>query len=224
MPYQETASDLERKWLHSHCWYGNDLVYVGSFVSAESPNDPISGTFTRADGTSQVYHELEPSLFAPVIFPNGLYNVPLELQQDIDPRYRTGCWKYSRNPRRSPMRGITRETHRWTCMGQRFIPNEMFLHWSFNLLDVVINPKYVNYHQVFEAVKTSKIVAIARGWAVGLSPQKATDGRHLFMSMYGFCGWAYPDQLVIHHRGSHQEALDFVQRSRLNIPVIYATE
>lgn len=219
--YQETAADLERKWVGSYCRYDSGIVYCGGF-GQNAPAGPIIGSFQLVGGSTTTVPQIYPHLFAPIEFPNGLYNIPFSLQDDFDSRYRVGCWKYHRNPRRSPMRGITRDTHRWISMGQRLFPAEGHLHWSFDLLDVVLNPRYVNYHHAFEAVKEFKIAAIDTGWAVGLSPIKDTDGRHLFMSMYGFCGWAYPDRIVIHHRGSYQEALDFVQRSRLDIPVIYA--
>ena len=217
--YQETASDLERKWVGSYCRYGSEMVYLESIATLS--NGTISGVFSRSTGSG--VSPIDPTLFAPIDFPNGLYNVPFEIQAvTVEERWQTGCWRYHRNPKRSPMRGVTRSTHCWRDLGERLFNHDLGLHWSFDLLNAVLNPVYVNYHQAFEEAKTKKTVAVDRGWAISLSPTKDTDGRHLFASMYGFCGWAYPDRIVIKHRGSYQEALDFVQRSRLGVPVIYA--
>lgn len=214
--YQETAGDLERKWCGSYCKYNDKLTYWEAFTTEGSQ---IFGSFIRHNrGTDAC--PVDPSLFEPLSIPNGLFNVPIKLQDRFDERYATACWRHYRNPRRSPVRGVNNNSHIWVSPLGPVVGADMSLRWSFPLLEAVLDPKYVNYHQAFEEVRSGKMVAIDRGWGIALNPTSETDGRHLFASVYGFCGWAYPDRIVIKHRGSYQEALDFVRRSRLDVPVI----
>ena len=224
MSYRETAADLQRKWLETFCLYDGEICYVHSF--GESPDSrQIVGVLGNSNTEAKELFVLA-ELFQPLDIPNGFYNLPMECQGRVTKQIRISGWGLKRNPRRSATRGLTHQTFFWKNLCSEFLPNFKggYSHpeWGFDVLKPILKPTYPNYHRARESIKETRFVALNRHWGIGVPLIMPPDPEALlFANTAGFCGWAYPDKLVIKHRGSYQEAMDFVRRANLNLAVYY---
>jgi len=222
MPYQETADDLHRKWVNSFCLYEGNLFHPKAFAH-------VGGNILCSGETEQGVFDnvIKPEELRSISLPNGLYNIPIPClkEQALPHAFQNMCWTLIRSPKRSPMHGINYTTYRWINPLVEFVPSHSDrreLGWRFSLLRAVMSPEYINYHQALKLLTGDLSIAVNRKWGVCLNFFDESDTRALFLSSYGFVGWAYPDRIEIKHRGSFQEALDFVRQSRLDVEVIYA--
>lgn len=220
--YKDTADDVSKKWSHSYCKYGGEVVYVHSIGGDNTaPDDPYEMTayfITNGETKPTFVKEIKAELFEALVFDAAFVNSGENPQKNVLATH------YSRSPKRQWKRGLTKENTRITCplaplyrsFGKHSVPR-----WTgsldFDLIGRLQNPVYPTWDEAMDMVGHTFAVAVNPMFAITVSNQ--SDSRRLLASSFGFIGECDRSVIYVRHKPVLQEVRDFVSRSKQNLTV-----
>lgn len=236
--YQETASDLNKKFGESWCLFNKRVIYAHTFgynnndvlyvkvsikKTTTAPSDPLS--IRLFSGTVEIKPE---DSIQPIPLEMGIfYNIPLSLQQGGSGYLTSEAWRLTRVPRRVTTQGFCYNTISLRPLIGSFIPAQLdrlpdcILNTA--LLDALYHgTPYVSYQEALKRLPRVRSCALSPRFAVCLNNENSS--KHLLASVCGFVGECDENHIKVYHGGTLQEVRDFLQQYNLtNIQLIDAT-
>lgn len=215
--YNETAIDLDKKYLSSYILYDGEVVLCRGF---EQEDDGIVGQFQRSDAKEGFFMcKVDPKLFQTIDLDSHYFNLPVEV---VDTYGLTVMgWKFVRRARRQNRKGISNETAYLTSFMQAIIQSTgrhwVSLGFGFKTIETMRKPTYPQYLEALDLCDKAVSVAVSPDFAVALSPMH--KDAYLMASKFGWIGTCTDKVIDVHHLGSYQEVCDFVRRNNLSLEV-----
>ena len=223
-PYKETLEDINLKWGQTYVLINEKIVFIHAAYYIDDDESKPYLVKIFSDGISSMVENFDLESLKPLLFDSQFFNISnLEMNVAVE-SYQSGCLLLARNPRRQNKRSICYEN---TTVRS---PVEFFNKWLYShrqpqeyrlttdMIQSLIKPIFPPYERALAFCKNNIAVAISPLFAVTLS--NIHPDKYLLASQWGFIGEADKNTLYIHHPGSFQEVIDFVQRSHLNLEVI----
>jgi hypothetical protein len=225
--YIDTASDLQKKFLHTYTLYKGELVYWLQFndhpPTPEHPKGCVQAQWTNVESNKNSKGPLvdmfDPKLLKLIHIDAGWYNMDMSGNA-------CAAWSVLKRGARQNYKGISYSNYilrpglrTFSWYNMRHGETGRGEGFTFANISSLMQPRYFQLHEALDNLMTMKAVALSREFAVMLSPLREYNA--ILLSKYGIVGGIKGRVFHIRHEGSFQEVLDLIGRNGLDYRVIF---